>query len=40
MSRFSSYALKPPSIPIPFGKLLKVVAVVEPGQGQANELLA
>ena len=40
MSRFSSYALKPPSIPIPFGKLLKVVAVVEPENGQANELLA
>ena len=26
MNRYSSYSIKPPSIPIPFGKLLKVVA--------------
>lgn len=40
MNRYSSYSLKPPSIPIPFGKLLKVVAVVEHGNAQTDELLA
>ncbi|MBN8507951.1 MAG: ornithine decarboxylase [Burkholderiales bacterium] len=40
MNRYSSYSLKPPSIPIPFGKLLKVVAVVDHGNAQTQELLA
>ena len=40
MNRYSSYSLKPPSIPIPFGKLLKVVAVVEHGNAQTEALLA
>jgi arginine/lysine/ornithine decarboxylase len=40
MNRYSSYALKPPSIPIPFGKLLKVVAVVPQASAQAKQLLA
>jgi ornithine decarboxylase len=40
MNRFSGYALKPPSIPIPFGKLLKVVAIVESSNTQTQELLA
>ena len=40
MNRYSSYSLKPPSIPIRFDKLLKIVAVVDPGNAQAQELLA
>jgi arginine/lysine/ornithine decarboxylase len=40
MNRYSSYALKPPSIPIPFDKLLKVVAVVPHASAQVRELLA
>ena len=40
MNRYSNYAIKPPSIPIPFGRLLKVVAVVDPGNEQTKELLA
>jgi arginine/lysine/ornithine decarboxylase len=40
VNRYSSYSLKPPSIPIPFGKLLKVVAVVEHGNAQTEALLA
>lgn len=40
MNRYSGYALQPPAIPIPFGKLLKVVAVVDPANAQTQELLA
>ena len=40
MNRYSGYALQPPAIPIPFGKLLKVVAVVDPENTQTQELLA
>ncbi|HSW27605.1 MAG TPA: Orn/Lys/Arg decarboxylase N-terminal domain-containing protein, partial [Burkholderiaceae bacterium] len=40
MNRYSNYAIKPPSIPIPFGRLLKVVAVVDPSNEQTKELLA
>ncbi|MFO1213123.1 MAG: ornithine decarboxylase [Burkholderiaceae bacterium] len=40
MNRYSGYALQPPAIPIPFGKLLKVVAVVDPANTQTQELLA
>jgi ornithine decarboxylase len=40
MNRYSSYSLKPTAIPIPFGKLLKVVAVVDHSSAQTQELLA
>jgi arginine/lysine/ornithine decarboxylase len=40
MNRYSSYEIKPPSIPIPFGNLLKVVAIVDTGNAQTKELLA
>jgi len=40
MNRYSSYEIKPPAIPIAFGKLLKVVAIVDPGNTQTKELLA
>lgn len=40
MNRYSSYSLKPPSIPIPFGRLLKVVAVAPQASAQTKELLA
>jgi ornithine decarboxylase len=39
MNRYSSYSLQPPVIPIPFGKLLKVVAIVDPTSLQTQELL-
>ena len=39
MNRYSSYSLKPSSIPIPFGKLLKVVAIVDSANAQTQELL-
>jgi arginine/lysine/ornithine decarboxylase len=34
------FTLKTPTIPIPFHKLLKIVAVVDPGNAQTKELLA
>src|SRR5512143_1334635 len=40
MNRYSSYEIKPPAVPIPFGKLLKVVAIVDPANAQCKELLA
>ena len=39
MNRYSSYSLQPPLIPIPFGRLLKVVAVVDAANAQTQELL-
>ncbi|HPO21176.1 MAG TPA: Orn/Lys/Arg decarboxylase N-terminal domain-containing protein, partial [Rubrivivax sp.] len=40
MSRYSAYSLQPQAIPIPFHKLLKVVAVVDPGSLPTKDLLA
>ncbi|MFP3568234.1 ornithine decarboxylase [Paraburkholderia sp. SIMBA_030] len=34
------YSLKAPTIPIPFNKLLKIVAIVDPDNAQTKELLA
>ena len=39
MSRYSAYSLQPQAIPIPFHKLLKVVAVVDPGSLQVTGLI-
>jgi len=39
VSRYSTYALPPPAIPIPFGRLLKVVAIVDPKNLQTQELI-
>ena len=33
------YSVKPPTIPIPFHKLLKVVALVDPNNAQTRALL-
>ena len=40
MNRFSSYSLQPQAVPIPFHRLLKVVAVVDAANAQTKELLA
>ena len=40
MNRYSSYSLQPQAVPIPFHKLLKVVAVVDPTSAPTKELLA
>ena len=40
MNRYSSYAIRPPSIPIPFHRLLKIVAIVDHNHPQTKELLA
>jgi arginine/lysine/ornithine decarboxylase len=40
VNRYSNYEIKPPAVPIPFGKLLKVVAIVDPANTQTKELLA
>ncbi len=40
MNRYSGYALTPPVVPIPFTKLLKVVAIVDAANAQTQELLA
>ena len=40
MNRYSSYSLQPQAVPIPFHKLLKVVAVVDPDSAPTKELLA
>jgi len=40
MSRYSNYTLQPPAIPIPFQRLLKVVALVDPHCAATKELLA
>ena len=40
MNRYSNYEIKPPVVPIPFGKLLKVVALVDPANAQTKELVA
>ena len=40
MNRYSSYALQPQAVPIPFHKLLKVVAIVDPASAPTQELLA
>jgi len=40
MNRYSSYELKPSTVPIPFGKLLKIVAIVDPADAHTQALLA
>ena len=40
MNRYASYSLQPQAVPIPFHKLLKVVAVVDPQSAATKELLA
>ena len=40
MNRYSSYSLQPQVVPIPFHKLLKIVAVVHPDSAPTQELLA
>jgi ornithine decarboxylase len=40
MNRYSTYEIKPPAVPIAFGKLLKVVAMVDLANVQTKELLA
>ena len=40
MNRYSSYSLQPQAVPIPFHKLLKIVAVVDPDSAPTQELLA
>jgi ornithine decarboxylase len=40
MNRYANYEIKPPAVPIPFCRFLKIVAVVDPGDLQTQELLA
>ena len=40
MNRYANYEIQPPTVPIPFCKFLKVVAVVDPANAQTKELLA
>ena len=40
MNRYAGYSLAPQAVPIPFHKLLKVVAVVDPGSSLTKDLLA
>ena len=36
----SAHDVPPPTVPIPFNKFLKIVAIVDAGNAQAQELLA
>ena len=40
MNRYSTYEIKPSVVPIPFKKMLKVVAIVDLANVQTKELLA
>jgi ornithine decarboxylase len=40
MNRYANYEIQPPSVPIPFCRFLKIVAVVDPANTQTKELLA
>jgi len=39
VSRYANYTLQPQAVPIPLHKYLKVVAIVDPDNGQTKELL-
>jgi len=40
MNRYSSYALQPPTVPIPFGRMLKVIVVADPDHAAIKELVS